>query len=149
MEGCCLSPSGLTCLRYFTPNPITSLLSPPCTFSRQFPCQAASLGCDWDALRTEQSLAGSTETRRNGQTSSTTCSALSAFASCLFGGGRNKMRFRVLLEVKKGTSVQGVNRGCSKALSSIKSLSPHPSLYLSWPQPQRVPAVGMQRPFKK
>jgi len=33
-----------------------------------------------------------------------------AFASHLFGGGRrNEMHFRVLLEVEKGMSVQGVN----------------------------------------
>lgn len=36
-----------------------------------------------------------------------------AFASRFFGGGRNEMRFRVLLEVKKGMSVQGANHGCS------------------------------------
>ena len=59
------------------------------------------------------------------------------------------MRCRVLLEVKKGMSVQGVNHGCSKALSSIISVSPQPSLCLSWPQPQHVPAVGMQCPLKK
>lgn len=58
------------------------------------------------------------------------------------------MRFGVLLEVKEGMSVQGVNRGCSKALSSIISLSPPPSLYLSWLLPQHVPTVGMQCPFK-
>lgn len=59
------------------------------------------------------------------------------------------MCFRVLLEVKKGMSVQGVNNGCSKTLSSVISLSPQPSLCLSWPPPQRVPAGGMQCPFKK
>lgn len=56
-----------------------------------------------------------------------------ASVTCLFRGGRNEMCFGVLLEVEKDMSVEGVNHGCSKALSSIIKLSLQPSPCLSWP----------------
>lgn len=58
-----------------------------------------------------------------------------ASVTCLFTGERNEMCFRVLLEVEKDMSVQGVNQGCSKALSSIIKVSLQPCPCLSWPSP--------------